>query len=54
MSPAAVAAIIAASVSFLTLIVSVVAQIYGVCRTSRDTRLALEAPGARRPADGWK
>jgi hypothetical protein len=36
MSPAVTAAILAASVSFLTLVVSLVTQFYGIRRTSRD------------------
>jgi septal ring factor EnvC (AmiA/AmiB activator) len=42
MSPELVAAIIAASVSLLTLIGSVAAQIYGIRRTSRDTEKTLQ------------
>jgi hypothetical protein len=37
MSPAVTAAIIAAGVSFLTLVGSLVTQFYGIRRTSRDT-----------------
>jgi hypothetical protein len=37
MNPAVVAAVIAASVSLLTLIVSVVAQTYGIRKTSSGT-----------------
>jgi Pentapeptide repeats (9 copies) len=40
MSPELIAAIIAASVSLLTLIVSVGAQVYGIHRTSNDTEKA--------------
>ena len=43
MSPEVVAAIIAASVSFLTLIGSLLAQIYGIRRTSRDTEKTINA-----------
>ena len=42
MSPELVAAIIAASVSVLTLIGSVAAQIYGIRKTSRDTEKTLK------------
>lgn len=43
MSPEVVAAIIAASVSFLTLIGSLLAQTYGIRRTSRDTEKWINA-----------
>src|ERR1700735_1386428 len=45
MSPEVTAAIIAASISFLTLIGTLAAQYFGRRATSRDTQKALEAQG---------
>ena len=46
MGPQVAAAIIAASVSFLTLIGTLAAQYFGHRATSRDTEKALEAASA--------
>jgi uncharacterized protein YjbI with pentapeptide repeats len=46
-SPEVVAAIIAASVSFLTLVGSLLLQFYGIRRTGRDTEKTIEASNAQ-------